>query len=88
MAYIKKLLDFINQSPTAFHAVASVREELLKNSYTEFSEGDTWRLSKARKGFVIRNSSALIAFAIPEKPIKGFHIFSAPFQLYALYPSQ
>ncbi len=77
MAHIKKLLDFINQSPTAFHAVASVKKELTDASFTEFSEGDTWRLSKARKGFVTRNSSALIAFAIPEKPIKGFHIFAA-----------
>ncbi len=77
MAKVQKLFDFIDASPTAFHAVENVRKELEKKAFSEFSEGDTWRLSKARKGYVVRNSSSLIAFAIPEKKIKGFRIYSA-----------
>lgn len=75
---MQNLIDFINASPTAFHCVDNVKKELEKQCYSELSEGETWRLSVSRKCYVIRNSSSLIAFAMPKTPnIKGFHIFSA-----------
>lgn len=74
---MKDLLKFLDASPTCFHAIASVKEALEEACYSEVSESDAWRLSKARKCYVTRNSSSLIAFCIPEKPIKGFHIFTA-----------
>ncbi len=77
MSDIKNMLKFIDANPTAFHVVASVSEELKKAGYTELSEGADWKLTGAKKAFVIRNSSSIIAFSLPKGKIKGFHIYSA-----------
>lgn len=71
------LLSFINQSPTAFHTVNNLAGMLNEGYYTEFGENESWKLSAARKGFVRRNDSSLVAFAIPKGNIKGFHIYAA-----------
>lgn len=75
--YAKKMLKFIDESPSAFHCVANVAQALEEDGYSEFSEKDNWKLSRARKGYVIRNGSSLIAFSIPVKDFKGFRIYSA-----------
>lgn len=56
------LLDFIQQSPTPFHAVANLSALFEQAGYTRLDEGDTWSLQKGRKYFVTRNGSACIAF--------------------------
>lgn len=75
---MKDLAALLNQSPTAFHCVASVAEELEKKGYTELLEKDDWKLKKGGNYFVKRNGSSIIAFSVPqkEKPL-GFHIFAA-----------
>lgn len=74
---MKNLMEFLDSNPSAFHVIKSVSDALNEQAYCELSEGEQWRLSKCRRCFVKRNGSSLIAFAIPEKPIKGFRIFSA-----------
>ena len=61
-----KLLDFINNSPTAFHAVANMRENLLRNGYEELFESDEWHIERGGRYFVIRNMSSVIAFEVPK----------------------
>ena len=56
------LLDFLQASPTAFHAVASLRALLEKAGYEELREGDSWSLDRNACYFVVRNDSAIIAF--------------------------
>ena len=56
------LFDFIKSSPTAYHAVDTVRRELVANGFTELSEADKWELAPYGKYFVIRNGSSLVAF--------------------------
>lgn len=74
---MQNLFNFIDSNPTAFHVVDNVKNMLEEACYSEVSEGEEWRLSKGRKCYVVRNGSSLIAFAVPKKNIKGFHIFSA-----------
>lgn len=74
---MKDLFEFLNESPSAFHVVENIAKELEAKCYTELFENETWRLSSARKCYVKRNGSSIIAFAIPKKEIRGFHIFSA-----------
>lgn len=74
---MEKFFKFMNGSPTAFHAIANIAEELDEDCFTRFSEKESWQLFSARKGYVVRNDSALIAFAMPLKQPKGFKIFSA-----------
>ena len=75
-----EFLDFVNKSPSPFHAVDSCIKELEKAGYTRLSELEVW--SELKPGglyFVTRNQSALVAFAIGEKyePGNGFTIAAA-----------
>ena len=36
----KELLDFLQKSPTAFHAVENIKEELNKDGFVELLEGN------------------------------------------------
>lgn len=62
----QELLAFIQASPTAFHAVATMREMLLAAGYTELAEGaaSAWALEPGKAYFVTRNQSSLIAFKV------------------------
>ena len=73
------LLQFLQQSPTPFHAVANLAQELLQNGFEQLDESDHWRLEKKRSYFVIRNDSALIAFRTGQSDpiVNGLHVTGA-----------
>jgi len=60
------LCQFLNQSPTPFHAVATMIELLEHAGYTALSELDSWGKLSAGRYYVTRNDSSLIAFNLPE----------------------
>ncbi len=62
----RNLMDFIQKSPTAFHAIDTIGQDLAKAGYQQLTEGETWSLSPGGRYFVTRNGSSLIAFAIGE----------------------
>ena len=72
----RKMLDFIDASPTAFHVVDNIKKELLKKKFTELKETDVWSL-KPGNYFVARNGSAIISFKIPKKDFKGFNMIAS-----------
>ena len=65
-SYTGPFISFITDNPTVFHAVAYFERKLEANGFTKLSERDGWTesLKKGGKYFVVRNGSALIAFAI------------------------
>ena len=69
------LLDFIHNSPTAFHVVDNLTK--LLEGFTPLSEGEEWALESGKGYYVTRNGSSLIAFRLPEGELKGFHIAAA-----------
>ena len=71
------LLKFLEKSPTAFHAVAQMKSELLKAGFTELRENERWNIQKGGHYFVTRNDSSLIAFSIPENGIQKLHILTS-----------
>lgn len=79
----ERLLEFIENSPTCFHAVENVRRMLLQNGFTEWSEREEWKVEEGGSYFVIRNDSSLIALRFPggnKIPVigaKGFHIVAS-----------
>lgn len=73
----KELIQFIEKSPTCFQAVATMKEILEQEGYSELKERDKWNLEKGGHYFVTRNDSALIAFAIPQEGLKGFRIMAS-----------
>ena len=81
----EELLQFIGESPSAFHAVDTMKRMLDARQYEQLLEGDTWELSPGGKYYVIRGGTSLIAFRIPSAKIKsrvhggfrGFHIMAS-----------
>lgn len=68
------LLKFIENSPTAFHAVANIKAELLALGFTELSEAKPWCIEKGKGYYVSRNNSSLMAFKVPKDDFRGFMI--------------
>ena len=73
----EKLLDFIEKSPTAYQAVDEMQKRLTENGFEVLSEKEYWKLVPGGKYLVTRNNSALIAFCIPEKESRVFHIMAS-----------
>ncbi len=70
------LLEFIEQSPGCFHAIANIREQLNGGGYEELQENAEWKLQPGKGYFVVRNDSSMVAFRLPEAG-KGFHIVAS-----------
>ena len=73
----KKLLKFIQKSPTAFQAIEEMSQKLQKEGFKELKEEKHWNLKPGENYYVTRNHSAIIAFSIPEKPVWKFHIMAS-----------
>jgi aspartyl aminopeptidase len=76
---IRDLLEFIDHSPTPFHAVEEMKIKLIAQGYSELKESDAWELTNNSKHFLTRNDSSLIAFIVgtKTKDASGFKIIGA-----------
>ena len=63
----KGMLEFIEKSPTCFHAAANLKSALRKQGFEELWESESWELRPGGGYFVTRNDSSLIAFRLPDK---------------------
>lgn len=74
-----ELLDFIYESPSAYHGVVKVRQLLNANGFSEVKECDKWNLQKDGKYYTIKNDSAIIAFVVGNGDIvqDGFRLIGA-----------
>lgn len=73
----RELIDFIENSPTSFHAVAAMEEMLEGEGFTKLEEKERWQLVPGGKYYTTRNGSALIAFTVPRKELTGFRIIAS-----------
>ena len=73
----KELFSFIESSPTAYHAVDTMKNMLEAQGFEQLLEGEYWELTEGGKYYVIRGGSSLIAFRIPAKNFVGFQIFAS-----------
>ena len=69
-----QLCDFLNASPTAFHAVENASSILTQKGFIQLQEGEEWKLETGKDYFVTRNQSSIIAFRIPDQTPAGFMI--------------
>ncbi|MDY3729538.1 MAG: M18 family aminopeptidase [Candidatus Choladocola sp.] len=70
----EKLLKFIEKSPSCFHVVNNISEELEAKGYKKLSENERWELTLGGRYYVVRNGSSLIAFHLPSKGYDGFQL--------------
>lgn len=58
------LLAFIHESPTAFHAVASIRAQLDREGFTYLPEGAAWEVRPGGAYYTQRNGSSIVAWRV------------------------
>ncbi len=63
-ALAKDLLDFIDASPSPWHAVASCETRLQAAGFSRLEEVDRWQLTSGGKHYVVRGGSSIIAFIV------------------------
>ncbi|KAA8912412.1 aspartyl aminopeptidase [Sphaerosporella brunnea] len=65
--YTKPFMEFIDSSPTVFHAVSYFSKRLEREGFVRLSERDSWKgkLQKGGKYYTTRNGSSIIGFSIP-----------------------
>ena len=73
----EKLLTFLENSPTSFHAVENMAARLRGEGFEELKEADCWSIEAGGRYFVTRNMSSLIAFQVPCRDFTGFQIISS-----------
>lgn len=77
----EELLEFIEQSPSAFHVIENMKAELREEGYRELKEAVSWSLEPGGKYYVVRNDASLIAWQMPERETagtyRGYHIVAA-----------
>lgn len=74
----EKLIKFIENSPSAFHAIEELKKTARAEGYYELKENEDWKLENGGRYIVTRNDSSLIAFQLPpDTEIAGFHIVAS-----------
>lgn len=78
-AQAQALLEYIDASPSPWHAVAEAGARLEAAGFARLEESERWRLEAGGKYYTVRGGSSLIAFAMgdgmPER--SGFRIVGA-----------
>jgi len=64
--YAKRLLKFIDNSPTAFHAVQTIEEELKEYKFEQLFENKPWEIEANKRYYVKRSDASIIIFITPK----------------------
>ena len=77
--YVQNLLDFIDASPSPWHAVDTLEKHLETFKFEKLDETQKWLLQPGGRYFVVRDDSSIILFIQGLKPLveTGFKIIGA-----------
>lgn len=64
LEFAEELLDFIEKSPSNYHAVENVRTLLKENGFIELSLRERWNVEKGKSYFTRQNDSSVVAFKV------------------------
>lgn len=78
-AQAQDLLNFIDASPSPWHAVDSVTKLLKENGFKPLIENQPWQFKKNGRYYVVRDGASIIAFVIGNQALAdtGFRIVGA-----------
>lgn len=86
----RSLCAFIQESPSPFHAVDSMRGQLEAHGFVQLLESEPWDIQHGKGYFAIRNGSSIIAFRVgrsqdaPRFSIAASHCDSPTFKVKAI----
>jgi aspartyl aminopeptidase len=67
-AQAQDLLDFIDASPSPWHAVQTCEARLSAAGFSRLDESERWSLSAGDRRYVVRGGSSIIAFIVGNQP--------------------
>ena len=73
----RRLLDFLDASPSCYHAVDNLARRLEAEGYERLREAEPWTLRTGGKYYVVRGDSSLTAFRVPGGVPAGFMLAAA-----------
>lgn len=68
-AQAQDLLDFIDASPSPWHAVATCEARLKAAGFYRLDEVDRWTLKPGNRCYVVRGGSSIVAFTLGSQPL-------------------
>lgn len=77
--HAQALLDFIDQSPSPWHAVDTVASRLKAHGFKNLRENEPWQFKAGGKYFVVRDGGSIIAFVLGQQALadSGLRIVGA-----------
>ncbi|KYC28864.1 putative M18 family aminopeptidase 2 [Sterolibacterium denitrificans] len=63
------LIDFIDASPTPWHAVATAVARLAAAGFTPLEESERWQLEPGGRYYTVRGGASLLAFVVGSRPL-------------------
>jgi aspartyl aminopeptidase len=75
----QELIDFIDASPSPWHAAATAEHRLVAGGYARLDEDQRWQLAAGGRYYVLRGDASLIAFAMGSQPLveTGYRLVGA-----------
>lgn len=70
-------LQFVQASPSAFHAVEAAVDTLREKGFAALNEAAPWSLVPGGKYYVTRNRSSVMAFVLPPQGARPFRIVAS-----------
>ena len=75
---MKDLMNYLDNSYSAFHAIKNLEEKLINSGFIKLEENESWKIEENKNYYVIRNTSSIIAFKVPTNSKKlGFNIVAS-----------
>lgn len=63
---LEKFVQFLNRSPTVYHAAREIGARLAEADFTPLSEREKWKLEAGKSYFVVREDTLVAAFRLPK----------------------
>ena len=78
-AFAQELGRFVSQSPSSFHAAATVKASLIDHGFLELDESEAWTSVTAGGRYVVTRDGSVIAFVVPDTAVSttALRIFGA-----------
>lgn len=73
----EKCLNFIDAGVSCYHVIGRMKKVFDKAGFQQLSEREKWDLQPGGSYYVERGGSSIMAFRIPKKEMKGFHIVAS-----------
>ena len=77
--FARDLMNFIDNSPTAYQAVEEIENRIINGGFTELNRNEKWNLISGGKYYIKLNDSGIISFVVGSEALNetGFRMLGA-----------